>query len=158
MMAGNASTSSMRHLPQTRIHSAEFFRSHQQSNAAHHAPPQAFATDDITRVGGRVHALVRPPNSGGLRPPAHQPAAFRRSNARHHPPRSPAKEFEIIRVRGRVHAVVRLRIIFSPPPTTRFVSGDLQPAPCLPLPARFEGRPHITASHGSTIAPRHPPR
>ena len=40
----------------------------QQHNAAHHAPAREMAFDDMTRVAGRVHALVR------LRPPlAHLP-------------------------------------------------------------------------------------
>jgi hypothetical protein len=47
-------------------------------NAAHHAPPHELAEDNRRRVGGRVHALVRPPTSGGLSILRHLAAAFRR--------------------------------------------------------------------------------
>jgi hypothetical protein len=56
---------------------------HKRPNAAHHAPASPIEIDDITRVAGRVHALVRPPTGAGLKPSAYQARAFRRSNARH---------------------------------------------------------------------------
>jgi hypothetical protein len=43
IMAGDTRSGMFRHPPQPRFHSAEFFRSPQQSNAAHHAPPRIFA-------------------------------------------------------------------------------------------------------------------
>jgi hypothetical protein len=35
-------------------------------NAAHHAPARKIAFDDIPRVAGRVHALVRPRCQAGM--------------------------------------------------------------------------------------------
>jgi hypothetical protein len=67
----------------------------QQSNAAHHAPAGPCAVDDIRRVAGRVHALVRlRPSLARLPPPAssdamsdqrHAPAtSLRRGRVVHH--------------------------------------------------------------------------
>ena len=47
-------------------------------NAAHHAPARKIAFDDILRVAGRVHALVRPPMSEAAKLPRSRGLAFRR--------------------------------------------------------------------------------
>jgi hypothetical protein len=57
--------------------SSRILRSPQQSNARHHPPPQAMAEFDGPRVGGRVHAAVRPPTSAGMKRPSSQPGAFK---------------------------------------------------------------------------------
>jgi hypothetical protein len=57
------------------------------------------------RVAGRVHALVRPPHSGGLKPPAYQPAAFRRSNARINRARIQRIKHPILRMKAALFAL-----------------------------------------------------
>jgi hypothetical protein len=46
-------------------------------NAAHHAPAGPIAFDDILRVAGRVHALVRPPKRSGANVLSRHDASFR---------------------------------------------------------------------------------
>src|SRR5215207_1021854 len=38
------------------------------------------------------------------------------------------------------------------------MKGDTRLAPCLPPPARFEGRPSLTAGGAASVTPRHPLR
>jgi hypothetical protein len=45
-------------------------------------PPAPLPKHDITRVAGRVHALVRPPMGSGLKLLRHQAASFWRPNAK----------------------------------------------------------------------------
>jgi hypothetical protein len=64
-------------------------------NAAHHAPAGPIAFDDILRVAGRVHALVRPldqrrqPATRDLRPSSQSSASPR--NRREGQPQSDAR-------------------------------------------------------------------
>ena len=78
--------------------------------------PAPLLNDESLRVGGRVHALVRPLKCAATKRSQSRGGAFKRPNAAHHAPRGPAVKFNSRRVRGRVHALVMRR---STPAVTR---------------------------------------
>jgi len=73
---------------------------------------------DNCRVAGRVHALVRPPLSGGMKRLSLSPPRSGGSNARHHPPAHNCEFAQANDERhaesGRVHAVVMPRRFGAP--------------------------------------------
>jgi hypothetical protein len=105
--AGTASTSRLRHPPRPRIQQQK--SSDRPSNLTPRITrrPKPITRHDIVRVGGRVHALVRPAHSAGTRHSAHRAGAFSRSNAAHHAPAHMIAFDDMTRVAGRVHALVR---------------------------------------------------